>query len=83
MADMARKGRSGRAGTTIPEWQRDRVRKAKQRPFAVIDPDGLRIEGINLSQFCKERNLNRGAMGAVARGDLRYHKGYTRVPIPK
>ncbi len=66
-------------GKSASKKVRDAVSKAKQRPFRVISSEGKMIEGINLTQFCKDRNLNQGAMWSVIAGKIRYHKGYTKA----
>ena len=73
MADMKRKGR---AHKQMPPGFAERVHEWKARPYKVITPDGRLIEGVNMSDFCRTYGLNRGAMGAVMRGEIRHHKGY-------
>lgn len=70
-------------GIPLPQWQRERVRQAQQRPFTVMGPAGEIITGVNLTHFCRVHGLNQGAMWSVIKGDVASHKGYTQAPQPK
>ncbi len=48
--------------------------------FAIISPSGERIEGTNLTKFCRDNQLGRPAMFEVVRGERESHKGYTKAP---
>jgi hypothetical protein len=50
--------------------------ECKQKEYIVTTPDGEEIEVINLSDFCKDTNLDRCKMYSVASGDRKTHKGY-------
>ena len=65
----------------MPPEMRARVSKWKERPFRVKSPNGQIIEGMNLTKFCRDNNLNNGAMFSVIHGRVRIHKGYTQAPI--
>lgn len=93
MRDCAEKGRNFRCyrwtsannpnkGLPLPEWKKERVRQAKQRPFEVIGPAGEHIRGINLTHFCRVHGLNQGVMWQVIKGQKPHHKGYTKAPGP-
>jgi hypothetical protein len=59
--------------------QEDALRKnieAKQKEWIVITPEGEELEVVNLSDFCKERGLNRYKMYSVAAGERNHHKHY-------
>lgn len=59
--------------------QEDALRKnieAKQKEWIVITPEGEELEVVNLSDFCKERGLNRSKMYSVAAGERNHHKHY-------
>lgn len=45
--------------------------------FNIKSPCGVEYNGLNLSEFCKEHQLDQGAMSKVCRGDARHHKGWT------
>jgi hypothetical protein len=66
-------------GKTTPDSQKKFMSEFKQRPFKVLDPNGVLIEEINLTQFCKANGLNQGAMWSVVNGKIRTHKGYTKA----
>jgi group I intron endonuclease len=46
------------------------------KSYIVISPEGKSTTIVNLSQFCRDNNLNQGAMAAIARGKLTQHKGW-------
>lgn len=59
--------------------QEDALRKnieAKQKEWIVITPEGEELEVVNLSDFCKERGLDRSKMYLVAAGERNHHKKY-------
>jgi len=47
-------------------------------PEFFINPAGDVVRLQNLLKFCKEHNLNQGAMQMVASGKRRQHKGWTK-----
>jgi group I intron endonuclease len=49
----------------------------RSKTYIVTDPSGSLSEIKNLNQFCKENNLNQGAMSAMARGKGITHKGWS------
>lgn len=48
------------------------------KPFSFVDPNGTVHQGRNLNQFCKDNDLNQGAMWQVGAGRKDQHKGWTR-----
>lgn len=65
-------------GKALSKYQREAIRKANQRPFKIVAPNGEVIEGINLREFCRYNELNQGAMSSVIAGRVNHHKGYTK-----
>lgn len=51
------------------------LKRSKQ--YVVTNPNGESIVVHNLNKFCKENDLNQGAMSAIARGVLSKHKGWS------
>lgn len=48
----------------------------RSKSYIVTNPYGESITIQNLNRFCKENNLNQGAMAAIARGKPTTHKGW-------
>jgi len=55
---------------------REKMSASKSLEWVVIDPDGHEAKIVNLQRFCLEHNLNRSAMGQVAYGYAKHHKGW-------
>jgi group I intron endonuclease len=53
------------------------ARNNKSKLYTVTSPSGDSFDIVNLCQFCKDNNLNQGAMGAIARGKPSKHKGWS------
>lgn len=54
--------------------------------FTLVSPTGEVISGRNISQFCREYNLNQAHLSKVINGKRNSHAGYRRlepVPVPK
>lgn len=51
--------------------------KKKSKECLAISPDGKEYKFYNLSRFCRDYNLNQGAMSAVALGKKQHHRGWT------
>lgn len=49
--------------------------------YVIVDPNGIKYDVIGLVDFCKEHNLNKGAMGAVTRGELSHYKRWTGYKV--
>ena len=50
--------------------------------YIITDPTGIKYDIVGLVEFCNKHNLNKGAMGAVTRGETLHHKGWTGYKIP-
>jgi len=46
------------------------------KPFRLLSPSGEIEEGINISKFCRENDLDRGHISSVLNGKRKSHKGY-------
>lgn len=46
------------------------------KPFKLLNPLGNIVEGLNISQFCRENGLERSSMSALIRGELGRYKGW-------
>ena len=46
------------------------------KQYIVTTPDGTEVEAFNLRKFCRENNLNVGAMSSVIAGKHKHHKGF-------
>jgi hypothetical protein len=55
----------------------------KSKPFIVVNPKGMVIEGKNLNEFCKQNKLNQGCMFCVINGLKKSYKGWTSVKTDK
>lgn len=47
------------------------------RDWIITDPKNNIYKTHNLSEFCREHNLNQGNMSAVAKGKIKHNKGWT------
>jgi len=67
----------------IYQHQKDLYAKLYSKRYIVTDPEGNSYEIENMSKFCRDNNLNKGNMCAIARGT--YHrkdcKGWSCVEI--
>ena len=59
------------------------LHKGKSKPhfwkkFKIISPDGNIVEGVNLTKFCIENNLNYSCIRRVLCGKQKQHKGWTK-----
>jgi hypothetical protein len=45
--------------------------------YSLVSPDSVVHEGKNLSEFCRQHNLNQGCMSNVLTGRKKHHKGWT------
>lgn len=69
--------RLSRIGFKQPQSQKDKVSKALSKTWNITDPNGNTSVIENLTQFCKDNNLDQGNMMHVANGRQKQHKGYT------
>tara|TARA_Y100000310_G_scaffold333970_1_gene412648 strand:+ start:680 stop:1015 length:336 start_codon:yes stop_codon:yes gene_type:complete len=60
------------------EWQEliEPAEPPKKKGWIVTTPKGRKYEIYNLSKYCRERNLDDGAMYRVLNGERKHHKGY-------
>lgn len=56
--------------------KRENTQKAKAKSYTFISPDNVVTEIYNLSEFCRENNLNVGSMCSVGKGSRNHHKGW-------
>lgn len=52
---------------------------SRSKPYALLSPDNILYTGTNISQFCREHNLNIKHMSALLLGKQRSHKGWKRA----
>lgn len=68
----------------LGKQQSEESRIKRSKSYRVFDPTGQVFDIVNLSRFCKENELNQGAMSAIARGEKPAHKGwrceFTKIP---
>lgn len=86
--DMIAKGRAKQGhlygkdhpnyGKPLPDYQREAIRKARSKNFTITSPEGIKIEGFNLTKFCRDNGLNQTEMWKVITGRVIKHRGYTR-----
>ncbi|CAL9959044.1 HNH endonuclease [Vibrio phage 219E48-1] len=50
--------------------------KAHAKSYAFVSPKGIRTEIYNLNEFCRDKDLNQGAMCQVSNGKAKQHKGW-------
>lgn len=67
-------GRNITWGDKISNTRRQRQPGAKW--YIVTLPNGVSVEVFNLKRFCEENNLDPSALGQVAAGRYKHHKGY-------
>lgn len=60
----------------LGKTQSEESRIKRSKSYRVFDPTGQVFDIVNLSRFCKENELNQGAMAAIARGEKPAHKGW-------
>jgi hypothetical protein len=67
-------------GTIISEAHRLKItgqNSKAARVFCAVSPDGVKYNGRNLTEFCRQQCLNINSMQNVARGVQKNHKGWT------
>ena len=52
------------------------VAAALSKEYIITDPDGNDIRIVNLSEWCRNNDLDQGNMVRVANGKAKQHKGY-------
>ena len=68
-----------RKGIKLTEKQKKKISQNNSKTFVIKHPNGNIIQITNLSQYCKENNLNAAMMSRVSRGIAKHHKGYTTI----
>ena len=63
-------------GRKQPQSQKDKVAAALSKEYIITDPDGNDIRIVNLSEWCRNNDLDQGNMVRVANGKAKQHKGY-------
>jgi hypothetical protein len=63
-------------GRKQPQSQKDKVAAALSKEYIITDPDGNDIRIVNLSEWCRNNDLDQGNMARVANGKAKQHKGY-------
>lgn len=53
------------------------IEPLQQKKFQIRDPDGQIIEIVGISQYCRDNNLDSGAISRVLNGKAKQHKLYT------
>lgn len=57
--------------------QSDETVLKRSKTYIIVNPLGESFKIKNLNRFCKENNLNQGAMASIARGKNHQHKGWS------
>lgn len=72
--EKLRRFRTGlKIGPHSSQWNK-KIGQGVERKWLLISPDGKIHHIKNLMKFCKENNLNNGALGQVAKGKIVHHK---------
>lgn len=74
--ETKRKLSEANIGKKLSEESKRKLSEARERPFKIISPSGIVIEGVNLNKFCKEHDLKSGHMSEVVNGKRKQHKGW-------
>lgn len=56
---------------------RDNSRKALQKEYTFVDPNGMKVTFIGLKKFCKEHGLLENKMCELGKGRRKNYKGWT------
>jgi len=56
------------------EETKQKIREARNKKYIVTFPDGHEVIVIGLTAFCRENNLDQGAMANVTNGTNKHHK---------
>jgi hypothetical protein len=65
--------RASRKGKPLSETARLLI----SNPYYLVSPEGEVFEGKNITQFCKEKNLNASAIGKLIKGKFKQFKNWT------
>ncbi len=66
---------------TLPDENIDFNFSKKHKCFDLVDPDGIRHQGTNLSSFCRLHNLNYNCIMRVICGERNQHKNWKKYSI--
>jgi|TARA_Y100000310_G_C20582500_1_gene763719 hypothetical protein len=58
-------------------WKWQNIHKVEKSKYELTDADGNITIVENLAKFCRENELNKGAIHKVIKGDRKQHKGFT------
>ena len=59
--------------------RKNNVTKAHAKSYSFINPFGIKIDVYNLSEMCRNEDLNHGNMVQVSKGRMKSHKGWTKA----
>lgn len=65
-------------GRKMPREVVERQRAQRSKTYRLINPEGEYIIVTNLSQFCRDNNLDQGNMNAMYAGKYKTCKGYSK-----
>lgn len=65
-----------RKGKTLSEEHKNKISESKAKEWNIIDPNGSQTNIKDLSQYCRNNNLDYSTMIKVAKGKYKHHKGY-------
>ena len=74
----------GKRGKDSPNYGKPRTKESIEKrtksfckkTYAIISPDGEKFITKNMSEFCREHNLDKGNMSSVILGKSKHHKGW-------
>jgi hypothetical protein len=64
-------------GRKQTDYQKQRARETMESAWVVTSPNGVSMNIVNLTKFCRENNLDQGNMVKVSKGIIKKHKGWT------
>jgi len=53
----------------------------RKQHYLITSPEGITYKIVGICDFCKDHNLNKGAMCAVTRGEIPHYKGWTGTKL--
>ena len=65
-------------GKNHTESARQKIATSRQKTFMFLNPNGVITEITNLKKYCRDSNLNSGAMFSVLMGRVNHHKGWKK-----
>jgi hypothetical protein len=79
--EIKEKIRQKNKGRKQTEEHKMKRTQKKSKEFTLVDPYGKIVSGKNVTQFCKDNNLNKRHIFAVIVGKRKQHKGWTNHKI--